>query len=152
MFDSYKILEKYPELKELGPIIQENVGRALQELLKRTILSVLRIETRAETVYFHGNYLEEEYNCGKFLSECACVLRRIEDHPATLRMNYEELPRHIKKDFEAKADYLLKKMKEYNWDCVDIHNFLGELFIVYSPGNSPVICPIIYIKKLISSK
>ena len=56
MFDSYKVFEKFPELKDETEPIKVNVGRALQELLEQTIYSVWGAETRAETVYYHGCY------------------------------------------------------------------------------------------------
>ncbi len=129
MFDSYKIFEKYPELKDEPEPIQVNVGRALQELLKRTINSAWGGgETRAETVDYEG-YPVEECSCSKYEFEYMSVLKRIEKHPSTLKMNYDELPEDVIKDFEAKADYLLKKMKEDNFDCrIDIDKFLNEVF------------------------
>ena len=140
MYDSFKVVAKYPELKDEPEPIQVNVGRALQELLERTIYSVWGSETRAETVYYHGNYPVEECNCSEFESEYMSVLRRIEKHPATLKMNYEELPKDVKIIFEAQADYLLKKMKEHNFKRrIDIDKFCSEFFIVFCPGHSPII-------------
>lgn len=140
MFDSYKVFEKFPELKDETEPIKVNVGRALQELLEHTIYSVWGAETRAETVYYHGCYPVEECSCSDFESEYMSVLRRIEKHPATLKMNYEELPDDVKIIFEAEADYLLKKMKEHNFRrSIDIDKFRSAFSIVFCPGHSPII-------------
>lgn len=136
MFDSYKVFEKFPELKDETEPIKVNVGRALQELLEQTIYSVWG----AETVYYHGCYPVEECSCSDFESEYMSVLRRIEKHPATLKMNYEELPDDVKIIFEAEADYLLKKMKEHNFRrSIDIDKFRSAFSIVFCPGHSPII-------------
>ncbi len=143
MYDSYKIFEKYPELKDEPEPIQVNVGRALQELLECCINSAWgsevnsHIEVYQDTDYEYGSI--EKCPWHNFEEEYGPVLKRIERHPATLKMNYEELPKYVKEDFEAKADYLLKKMKEQNFrHPIDIHKFLGEITTVHSPGQRPI--------------
>lgn len=141
MYDSYKVVEKYPELKNVAEPIKAYVGRALQKLLESTIYSVWGSETKAETVYYDG-YPAEECNCSKFESEYQLVLNRIEKHPATLNMNYEELPEDVKIIFEKQAEYLLKKMKELNFNRhidIDIEKIRNEFFITFCPGHSPII-------------
>ena len=141
MYDSYKVVEKYPELKNVAEPIKVYVGKALQELLESTIYSVWGSETRAETVYYDG-YPVEECNCSEFESEYQLVLNRIEKHPATLNMNYEELPEDVKIIFEKQAEYLLKKMKELNFNRhidIDIEKIRNEFFITFCPGHSPII-------------
>lgn len=141
MFDSYKVFEKYPELKDETEPVKVNVGRALQDLLECVIDSERWSVPRAETVYYDC-YPMEECNCSdsESESEYMSVLRRIEKHPATLKMNYEELPDNAKIIFEAKADYLLKIMKEHNFRfSIDIDKFSSEFSIVFCNGQNPIV-------------
>lgn len=111
MFDSYKVVEKYPELKNEPEQIQVNVGKALHDLLERVINGALMWETQAE-INDYGNGTIEECNVSDFEDRYMLVLRRNERHPASLKINYDELPEYVKNDFEQKADNLILKMKK----------------------------------------
>lgn len=124
MFDSYKVVEKYPELKNEPEQIQVNVGKALHDLLERIINGAWMWETQAE-INDYGNGTIEECNVSDFEDGYMLVLRRNEKHSASLKINYEELPESVKKDFEQKADNLLIKMKKNNFKfSIDIDEFL----------------------------
>ena len=129
MIDRYKVIERYPELEDKPESIKVNVGRALQDLLRRCIDDAWWGESSVE-INDYGCGPIEECNCSDFVSEYMLVHRRSEKHPASLKLNYEELPKHAKHDFELKAKFLLIEMKENEFSApVDIDDFLSNIWI-----------------------